>query len=182
MQSGEATAAAQVRAKRRRWLRVVAALALPACAAAAAAAWVSLIKDGIHDPASPAVKQLQEPSEALSVLPRDTAGNLVRWVEAIDRGHIRPRANLSGEKQLEVRDTDVMMKRTGEMPMVKFPHRVHTQWLDCSSCHDAMFKREAGATKVNMFMILNGEKCGLCHGAVAFPLTECHRCHSVPRS
>jgi hypothetical protein len=24
-----------------------------------------------------------------------------------------------------------------------------------------------------------GEHCGRCHGAVAFPLTECTRCHSV---
>jgi hypothetical protein len=29
--------------------------------------------------------------------------------------------------------------------------------------------------------VLSGEKCGLCHGAVAFPLTECNRCHSVQR-
>ena len=32
-----------------------------------------------------------------------------------------------------------------------------------------------------MLLILAGEKCGLCHGAVAFPLTECLRCHSVQR-
>ena len=32
-----------------------------------------------------------------------------------------------------------------------------------------------------MMLILQGEKCGLCHGAVAFPLTECLRCHSVSR-
>jgi hypothetical protein len=30
-------------------------------------------------------------------------------------------------------------------------------------------------------LILSGEKCGLCHGAVSFPLTECKRCHSVDR-
>ena len=42
------------------------------------------------------------------------------------------------------------------------------------------FVEKAGANKLNMQAILNGEQCGLCHGAVAFPLTECNRCHSVP--
>jgi hypothetical protein len=41
---------------------------------------------------------------------------------------------------------------------------------------------KAGATKfTGMFPILSGEKCGRCHGAVAFPLTECRRCHVVMR-
>jgi hypothetical protein len=26
-----------------------------------------------------------------------------------------------------------------------------------------------------------GEQCGVCHGAVAFPLTVCGRCHNTPR-
>jgi c(7)-type cytochrome triheme protein len=45
-----------------------------------------------------------------------------------------------------------------------------------------LFKSKAGATKqLNMFQILQGEYCGVCHGAVSFPLTECKRCHSVER-
>jgi c(7)-type cytochrome triheme protein len=44
-----------------------------------------------------------------------------------------------------------------------------------------LFKTKAGTSNVNMMQILSGEKCGLCHGAVAFPLTECQRCHSLPR-
>jgi c(7)-type cytochrome triheme protein len=66
------------------------------------------------------------------------------------------------------------------MPAVKFPHRQHTLWLDCSNCHNGLFKDKIGANKFSMVAILNGEQCGLCHGAVAFPLTECNRCHSVP--
>jgi len=74
------------------------------------------------------------------------------------------------------------MPRTGEMPMVRFPHRQHTEWLDCSNCHEKLFASKAGGTRaVNMFQILQGEYCGLCHGAVSFPLTECKRCHSVAR-
>jgi hypothetical protein len=32
-----------------------------------------------------------------------------------------------------------------------------------------------------MLAILEGEQCGQCHGAVAFPLTECTRCHAIPQ-
>lgn len=76
---------------------------------------------------------------------------------------------------------DIILENTGEMPMVRFPHKAHTEWLDCSNCHDAIFKKEVGANPINMFAILNGEYCGRCHGAVSFPLTECLRCHSVSR-
>ena len=74
------------------------------------------------------------------------------------------------------------MERTAGMPMVLFPHRAHTEWLDCENCHDKIFKAKQGANPVNMFAILQGEYCGQCHGAVSFPLTQCYRCHSVPRA
>ncbi|MBL0122584.1 MAG: hypothetical protein IPP88_07565 [Betaproteobacteria bacterium] len=149
--------------------------------AAVAANWLPLAKDDLHDPAGPVIGVLQEPREALAVLPPDTVGNQVRWVQAIENGHIKPRTHVRAVVEMPTRDTEVILRNTGEMAMVKFPHRQHTAWLDCGSCHDDLFKREAGATKINMAMILRGEKCGLCHGAVAFPLTECARCHNVER-
>lgn len=166
---------------RGKWIRCL-CWVLPCVALVAwAAAWVPLAKDGIHDPAGPAVGVLQEPREALAVLPPDTSGNQVQWVQALEQKLIEPRAYVRMPVTLVTRDTDVILKNTGEMAMVKFPHRQHTAWLDCGSCHEGLFERQAGATKINMAMILRGEKCGLCHGAVAFPLTECLRCHSVPR-
>jgi c(7)-type cytochrome triheme protein len=143
--------------------------------------WKSLREDGIHDPDGPAIGVLQEPALALSGLPADHVGNQVRWIEALREGHINPRTNIRPETEVEVLDLDILMKRTGEMPMVLFPHRRHTEWLDCDNCHDRIFERKAGATRLNMFTILQGNHCGQCHGAVAFPLTECRRCHSVPR-
>jgi c(7)-type cytochrome triheme protein len=143
--------------------------------------WQPLAKDGVHDPAGPAIGTLQEPAEALAALPPDTAGNMVRWMQALDQGHITPRSQIAPDTKVDLRNTDVLLKNTGEMPMVRFPHRQHTAWLDCKNCHDKLFERTAGKTKINMFLILQGEKCGLCHGAVAFPLTECQRCHSVAR-
>ncbi|GAB3775212.1 hypothetical protein GCM10028796_50890 [Ramlibacter monticola] len=165
-----------------RWLLA----ALIACAGALALAaapglWQKIGADDVHDPHSPAVGVLQEPTEALQALPRDTVGARVRWVDALDRGLIQPRTNILPETKVNLRTTEVLLRNTGEMPMVRFPHRQHTLWLDCSNCHDELFARAAGTTRINMLLILSGEKCGLCHGAVAFPLTECKRCHSVER-
>lgn len=163
------------------WPRSAAAVMLLAVAAAFAAnsLWVRLEVDGVHDPRSPAIDMLQQPGDALETLPRDSAGNLVNWVKAIDSGAINPRTNLLPETQVLLREDDFIIAKFGSMPAVKFPHRQHTLWLACENCHDILFKAEAGANKFSMSAILNGEQCGVCHGAVAFPLTECNRCHSV---
>jgi len=168
-------------ALRFRWLRTLATVLIAMSALAAAPSpWVPLEKDGIHDPKGPAMGVLQQPAEALAALPRDSAGNLVRWVSALETGAISPRTNLLPETQVRVLETDLIVAKNGSMPAVKFPHRQHTLWLDCANCHDKLFKEKLGSTKFSMMAILNGEQCGLCHGAVAFPLTECNRCHSVP--
>jgi c(7)-type cytochrome triheme protein len=141
-----------------------------------------LVKDSLHDPSNPGIKMLQEPREGMAKLPKDYVGNRVDWVQSLRQGLIQPRTNVTPSTAIRVLDQDVLLPRTGEMPMVLFPHRQHTEWLDCSNCHEALFKSKTGTTKgLNMFAILQGEFCGRCHGAVAFPLTECRRCHSVPR-
>jgi c(7)-type cytochrome triheme protein len=163
--------------------RLAAALLLLALAVwAAPSLWKRLEKDGVHDPRGPGLSQLQQPAEALEPLPRDTAGNLVNWVKAIDSGAINPRTNILPETVVRLREDEIIIARYGSMPAVKFPHRQHTIWLDCSNCHEQLFKAQRGANKYSMTAILNGEQCGVCHGAVAFPLTECNRCHSVPNA
>ncbi len=124
---------------------------------------------------------MQEPAEALSVLSPAQEGNFVNWVAALRSGEISPRTNVYPETKIRVLDLDVLMVDTAAMPVVLFPHRPHTEWLDCSNCHDKIFVAKSGANPVNMFRILQGEFCGQCHGAVSFPLTQCQRCHSVPR-
>ena len=150
--------------------------------AAAHAQWLPLAKDRLHDPKSPALAQLQQPAEALAPLPRDGAGNGVNWVKAIEQGVINPRSTLLPDTAVRLLDQDLIIAKYGSMPAVTFPHRAHTLWLDCANCHDKLFKPKAGANAFSMSAILNGEQCGLCHGAVAFPLTECNRCHSVPNA
>jgi c(7)-type cytochrome triheme protein len=155
---------------------------LAAATVAAASLWQRLEADGVHDPRNPAIGQLQQPAQALAPLPRDTAGNLVNWVRAIETGAINPRTNLFPQTEVRVLDQDSIISKFGSMPAVKFPHRQHTLWLDCANCHEHLFKAQAGANRYSMSAILNGEQCGVCHGAVAFPLTECNRCHSVPNA
>lgn len=163
--------------------RLVAAVALVAAAMPAGAQrqWQPLENDGLRDPNSPAVKILQQPGEALSTLAPDTTGNMVRWVKALDEGQITPRSSLNPGTKVQTYEKEVFLNLNGGMPVIRFPHRQHTLWLDCSNCHDHLFKKEAGSNKLSMFAILQGEQCGVCHGAVAFPLTECSRCHSTKR-
>jgi len=149
---------------------------------AGAGEWPSLAQDGLHDPKSRAVKILQAPREALSRLTPDYTGNQVRWVQALEKGEIKPREKLRPQTEVRKLDQDIILDVKGGMPAVRFPHRQHTEWLDCVNCHDGIFKAQTGATKITMFNILQGEQCGVCHGAVAFPLTECMRCHSVGRA
>jgi len=140
----------------------------------------TLKEDGIHDPDNPAIGYLQDPVEAFNRLPSDSAGNRVDWIRALRDGYIRPRSHLKGSGDVEVLDTDILMSTNGGIPRVRFPHKAHTEWLDCGNCHESPFLPEAGANPVTMGRILEGEFCGMCHGAVSFPLTECDRCHSVP--
>jgi len=151
----------------------------PAPQTQAKTTWASFLKDGLHDPEGPAFEILQRPSEALAAFPKDAVGNRVNWVKALNQGHITPRTNIFPDTEISVLDLDIFLDLNGALPIVKFPHRQHTQWLDCSNCHDRIFKMEAGGTQFTMNDILEGNYCGQCHGAVAFPLTECQRCHSV---
>jgi len=144
--------------------------------------WLPLTQDELHDPKTPGLDLLQDPSKALSLLPRDATGDQVNWVKALESNIIHPSLNFRSKIQAEVLNMDILFPDTGEMDMVVFPHKQHTEWLVCSNCHEEIFKYKAHATKFGMLEILNGEYCGRCHGSVAFPLTECTRCHNLPRA
>ena len=144
--------------------------------------WVPLARDKVHDPRGPSIRELQQPSEGLSELPAHPSGNRVRWAVALDRGAIKPRRSIKpDDPEIQVLDMDVLLNLSGSLPAVRFPHKIHTQWLSCDNCHEQLFKSQIGANNIRMYSILMGEQCGYCHGAVAFPLTECLFCHSVQR-
>ena len=77
-----------------------------------------------------------------------------------------------------VMDLNIVREVKGSMPDVVYPHKQHTEWLDCSNCHPAIFVPQKGANQISMAAILLGQKCGVCHGKVAFPVSECRLCHS----
>lgn len=149
----------------------------------AAASNAKPAEDGIHDPDNPGTQTLQWPSEAFQDLPKSNDGNRVDWVAALGQGRIAPLVDLSDPKaEPFVMDLVIVREVKGSMPNVVFPHLQHTQWLDCTNCHDEIFVPQKGANQISMAAILLGQKCGVCHGKVAFPVTDCRRCHAQPKS
>lgn len=136
-------------------------------------------KDGIHDPSNPGTDLLQPPKEAFSALVSGKGGNYVNWVQSLAKGKITPRYDRDDPKiAAVVFDLDIVREVKGTMPDVVYPHDRHTQWLDCSNCHPDIFIPEKGKNQISMAQILMGQKCGVCHGKVAFPVSECRLCHS----
>ena len=135
--------------------------------------------DGIHDPTADGTMMLQPPREAFGSLPKSRSGNYVDWNRAIDEMLIAPRSDIHNpDATAIVLDLNIVREVKGSMPDVVYPHKQHTQWLDCANCHPAIFIPLKGANQISMASILMGEKCGVCHGKVAFPVSECRRCHS----
>ena len=125
---------------------------------------------------------MQPPLAAFNDLARSNAGNRVDWVKSLRENRIAPRADrTNAATQPMVMDLNIVREVKGSMPDVVYPHKQHTEWLDCSNCHPAIFKPQKGANQISMASILLGEACGTCHGKVAFPVSECRLCHSKPK-
>jgi len=140
-------------------------------------------EDGIHDPTNDGTLALQPPATAFTELIRSNAGNRVDWVKSLREGKIAPRADRIDPKVAPaVMDLNIVREVKGSMPDVVYPHKQHTEWLDCSNCHPAIFKPQKGANQISMASILLGQQCGVCHGKVAFPVSECRLCHSKPKT
>jgi c(7)-type cytochrome triheme protein len=136
-------------------------------------------EDGAHDPVNDGTHLLQPPLTAFSTLSKSNDGNRVDWVKSLDENSIKPRSDRNDPSVAPlVMDLNIVREVKGSMPDVVYPHKQHTQWLDCSNCHPAIFIPQKGANQISMAAILLGQKCGVCHGKVAFPVSECRRCHS----
>lgn len=140
-------------------------------------------RDGIHDTENPGTSLLQWPSVAFEEFPKTADGNKVDWVKALQSGKIKPRYELTDPNaEPFLLDLVIVRQVKGSMPNVVYPHLAHTQWLDCSNCHDEIFIPQKGANQISMAGILLGQKCGVCHGKVAFPVSDCRRCHAQPKT
>lgn len=117
----------------------------------------------------------------LENFPTDKFG-LVDWVATLDQGLINPRGSIVANAVEGVPfDMNVLMpSKTGMIAGAHFPHKTHTTWMGCDSCHVKIFIPLAGSNDLTMSTIVEGNACGVCHGKVAFPLNDCARCH-VPQ-
>lgn len=116
--------------------------------------------------------------------PKSEFGNKVDWVTALREGKITPKASIDGTEKMWIVDKDIDLPVTKFFPHppdVVYPHKAHTEWLHCGSCHPSIFNIKAGGNPdMSMKKIISGKYCGVCHGKVAFPLENCFKCHSKP--
>ncbi|HYH22167.1 MAG TPA: c(7)-type cytochrome triheme domain-containing protein [Azospirillum sp.] len=141
------------------------------------------MSDGIHDAGNAGTAALQPPKEAFGELPKGNSGNKVDWVKALRSGVVFPRVDKEGTKApKQTMDMDIIREVKGSMPDVVYPHLAHTEWLDCAQCHPKVFVPKKGGNPISMAAILMGQYCGVCHGKVAFPVSECSKCHSKPKN
>lgn len=143
------------------------------------------MEDGIHDPANEGTKLLQTPQEGMAGLPRTPSdiGNGVDWAAALTEGKIKPRW-IYNDPAAEPMIMNMSLVRThkGSLQDVVFRHKPHTELLYCSNCHPDIFVAQNGANLIPMSSIMLGQKCGVCHGKVAFPISGCNICHSQPKA
>jgi len=116
--------------------------------------------------------------EVYKKLPKDDEDN-INWAEALEAKLINPAAGIDDTTpQPKVMDEDIELATSGKPNrMVVFSHKVHTTWLRCANCHNAIFEKEAGNAKITMAAIDDGKYCGVCHDKVALAPQGCKGCH-----
>lgn len=122
---------------------------------------------------APAIEAVIGVDSVLGLLPVDVAGG-VDWVAAVRQGTIRPRpSSVEGEEAPAQFGYDLYLGKDSG-PEGFFPHSLHQEWVDCASCHPGIFRQGS----VTPATVHEKDACGYCHGAVAFPIQTCERCHT----
>jgi c(7)-type cytochrome triheme protein len=119
-------------------------------------------------------------------LPKERFGNGLDWEKSEELGLIKPASFLEGVSTSKgnafvVQKDFALDPKVEGMPDIIFSHKKHTVWNGCELCHPDIFMGvKRGTVKYSMVDISQGKSCGACHTTVAFPLTDCQRCHSKP--
>lgn len=118
-------------------------------------------------------------------MPKERFGNGINWEKAEEDGLIKPVDFLDGislkKKSLTMQKEFSLSAKTEGIPDIIFSHKKHTVWNGCEVCHPDLFIGiKKGTTKYSMPEIFEGKYCGACHATVAFPVTDCQRCHTKP--
>jgi len=108
----------------------------------------------------------------------------IDWLELKRKNVFSPLASLDKDsiKEEEAKDGKIVFKSSSDyVNDVLFDHRIHSDWINCDTCHPEIFVPELGVNKVKMLEIAKGRWCGHCHGKVSFTFANCKRCHSVEK-
>ncbi len=130
-----------------------------------------------HDSPQPGKKKFSK----LSKLPKSKYGNGIDWVQAIDKGLIKPVNYLAVKPPSDIAVIKPLLLEAewSGIPPAVFSHKMHVAWLDYNNCHPDIFNIKLKTTKhFSMKRILDREFCGVCHMTVAFPMDDCKRCHT----
>ena len=109
-------------------------------------------------------------------IPVDRFG-FIDWLRLKEDGVFKPIHSLNKNFKHEVRDNKILFKSKSKLKDVLFDHKIHSSWINCSSCHPEVF-RESLTNDVKMVRMSKGKFCGYCHGKVSFTFADCKRCHS----
>jgi c(7)-type cytochrome triheme protein len=107
-------------------------------------------------------------------------GDFIDWSESLRTGLISPKRSIQDENYSPppITKTLILESDWNYVPPAYFPHKEHTEWLDCAQCHPYLFNIKKKSTEhFSMEYINEGEFCGVCHLNVAFPIHDCVRCH-----
>lgn len=118
-------------------------------------------------------------------LPKERLGNGIDWEKAEIEGKAKLIDTLENipvkRKPMAIRDDFDLTAKTEGMPEIIFSHKKHTLWGGCESCHpDIFIGVKKGTSNYSMVDLFSGRYCGVCHGKVAFPTSDCQRCHTKP--
>ncbi|MBI5179864.1 MAG: hypothetical protein HZA05_00510 [Nitrospirae bacterium] len=114
-------------------------------------------------------------------LPIDSFG-FIDWLELKKKKVFSPVLSLSKDFKDDVRDNIILFESKGiGLNNVLFDHNLHSSWINCATCHPAVFKDGLGANNVRMADMAIGKSCGHCHGKVSFTFADCQRCHIQPK-
>lgn len=126
-------------------------------------------------------------AELYKKLPKDDDDN-IDWMAALKDKMINPQPGVDPKTPNVEPDEDdepIELHTSGKpAKFVMFSHTPHVMWLNCNNCHPAIFKKDAGSTKITMDDIDAGKYCGVCHDKVAIAQPSgckgCHKVKSVP--